>query len=256
MSRWCSNQLSYAPKELRILANKMPGSKSRIALLLNVIITPFAEHPPIMSKHHLSIEESIADEVAAQGYAIRPEFLSASEVTALAKDLRALQQSGEMHGAGIGKDAEITNSVRGDFIHWLDEATATEAQQAYLQRLEKLRLAFNQTFYLGLFEFEGHFASYPPGAYYRKHLDQFQHDSQRALTCILYLNDAWLEADGGLLRIYLDENNDTIYRDIQPEGGTLVTFLSSRFWHEVLPAQRERLSITGWFRTRPAQPPI
>ena len=197
-----------------------------------------------------SIEESIADEVAAQGYAVTPDFLFVTEVAELASDLRTLQQSGEMRGAGVGKDGEVTNNVRGDFIHWLEESSASPAQQVYLQRLEELRLALNQTLYLGLFEFEGHFASYPPGAFYRKHLDQFQHDSQRALSCILYLNDSWLEEDGGQLRMYLDENDDTVYRDIQPRGGTLVTFLSARYWHEVLPARRERLSITGWFRTR------
>ena len=43
---------------------------------------------------------------------------------------------------------------------------------------------------------------------------------------------------------------DAIYRDVLPEGGTLVCFLSQRFWHEVLPARRERLSLTGWFRGR------
>ena len=202
------------------------------------------------------IEASIADKVAVQGYAIVPDFISTSEMTALVGDLRALQQSGEMRGAGVGKDAEVTNHVRGDFIHWIEGSGTSPAQQTYLQRLEKLRLAFNQTLYLGLFEFEGHFASYPPGAFYRKHLDQFQHDSQRALTCILYLNDAWQEGDGGQLRMYLDAEDDSVYRDIPPQGGTLVTFLSARYWHEVLPARRERLSITGWFRTRVAQPAI
>jgi SM-20-related protein len=200
--------------------------------------------------------ETIADEVAAQGYAVACQFLCAAEVSALAQDLRSLEQSGEMREAGIGKDAEISNAMRGDFIHWLNETAVTPAQQIYLQRLEHLRLALNQTLYLGLFEFEGHFASYPSGAFYRKHLDQFQHDSQRALSCILYLNDSWQEEDGGQLRIYLGDQGESPYLDIQPEGGTLVTFLSSRFWHEVLPANRERLSITGWFRTRAAQPSI
>jgi len=37
---------------------------------------------------------------------------------------------------------------------------------------------------------------------------------------------------------------------ISPEGGTLVAFLSGRFEHEVLPATRERYSLTGWFRRR------
>jgi SM-20-related protein len=39
---------------------------------------------------------------------------------------------------------------------------------------------------------------------------------------------------------------------VLPEGGTLVCFLSDRFHHEVLPARRERLSVTGWFtRSQP-----
>lgn len=211
---------------------------------------------PIMSNPVLTIEEAIAEEIAVQGYAIVPAFLSAAEVAVLADDLRALQRTGDMRSAGIGKDAEITSGIRGDFIHWIEESAATPAQQRYLQRLESLRTALNRTLYLGLFEFEGHFASYPPGTFYRKHLDQFQHDNQRALSCILYLNDDWQEEDGGQLRMYLEEGDDAPYRDITPHGGTLVVFLSAQYWHEVLPARRERLSITGWFRTRATQSTI
>jgi SM-20-related protein len=36
--------------------------------------------------------------------------------------------------------------------------------------------------------------------------------------------------------------------DILPLGGRLVLFLSDLIEHEVLPARRERYSITGWFR--------
>jgi hypothetical protein len=38
MSRWCSNQLSYAPKELRILANKTSVGKSEFAFFVTIII--------------------------------------------------------------------------------------------------------------------------------------------------------------------------------------------------------------------------
>ena len=34
------------------------------------------------------------------------------------------------------------------------------------------------------------------------------------------------------------------------EAGTLVVFLSADVPHEVLPATRDRLSLTGWFRRR------
>jgi SM-20-related protein len=35
---------------------------------------------------------------------------------------------------------------------------------------------------------------------------------------------------------------------VVPLMGTLVTFLSEEFPHEVLPAARDRYSIAGWFR--------
>jgi SM-20-related protein len=41
---------------------------------------------------------------------------------------------------------------------------------------------------------------------------------------------------------------------VQPEGGTLACFLSADFEHEVLPAARPRLSLTGWFRRRAGIP--
>jgi len=68
------------------------------------------------------------------------------------------------------------------------------------------------------------------------------------------LNDAWQAADGGQLRLYLDGMAEAPYLDVLPTAGTLVAFLSSRFWHEVMPAKRERMSITGWFRSRAESP--
>ena len=53
-----------------------------------------------------------------------------------------------------------------------------------------------------------------------------------------------------MLRLYLDDADSAHFIDIAPVAGTLVTFLSSRFWHEVLPARRVRMSLTGWYKTR------
>jgi len=98
--------------------------------------------------------------------------------------------------------------------------------------------------------FEAHLAIYPPGTYYHRHIDQFIGIGTRRVTCTLYLNEDWQAADGGQLRIYTDPDDPQYGEDILPLGGTLVTFLSARFLHEVLPARRSRMSITGWFRTR------
>jgi len=64
------------------------------------------------------------------------------------------------------------------------------------------------------------------------------------------LNQDWTREDGGELRLHLDAGETGNFEDVLPVGGTLVTFLSARFAHEVLPAKRERLSLAGWFRTR------
>ncbi len=96
---------------------------------------------------------------------------------------------------------------------------------------------------------ELHYAVYPPGAGYQRHLDRFRDDDRRTLTVILYLNPPdWSEEDGGQLLFW--PNPDGAPHVIQPLGGALVTFLSERFWHEVTPARRERISLTGWFRRR------
>ena len=108
----------------------------------------------------------------------------------------------------------------------------------------------SRSLYLGLTEIESHFTIYPPGAFYRKHLDRFRGSEQRQVSSILYLNQGWSPEHGGQLRLYLDEANDATYLDIEPTGGTLVLFLSGRFWPAVLPATRPRMSLTGWFRTR------
>jgi SM-20-related protein len=63
---------------------------------------------------------------------------------------------------------------------------------------------------------------------------------------VLYLNEGWTAEDGGALRLHLPGGP----RDVLPSAARLVAFLSERFEHEVLPAQRERLSLTGWFRRR------
>jgi SM-20-related protein len=198
-------------------------------------------------------ESSAIDRICAgiveQGFAVEPNFLPASTIGALGADARQRDAAGGFHAAGIGRDAHRVerSTIRGDRISWLDEADAPPAAQAAWQALSNLRLALNATLFLGLFTFEGHYAIYPRGAFYRPHRDRFRDDDARVLSCVLYLNQDWSPNDGGLLRIHIDGSKR---RDVFPIGGTLVCFLSERFLHEVLPATRERLALTGWFRRR------
>lgn len=208
--------------------------------------------PDANSASPLSTHQQLVASISHQGYAVVPDFLPPEQIQLLAAEALQLQIDGEMKRAGTGQDgSKPDDKVRGDFIHWLEADTISVSQQYYLQQMETLRSELNSQLYLGLFDLESHFAIYPPGAVYRRHLDQFQGNEQRQVSCILYLNQQWQHDFGGQLRIYLNGAADEPYIDVEPTGGTLVAFLSGKFLHEVLPAQRQRISLTGWHRTRP-----
>ena len=190
----------------------------------------------------------IVDDLAARGWSQQPVFLPEALVGALAQECRRRASSPASVGRGVAQ--EVRESIRGDRIDWL-EPGASDACDEYLQSMDHLRIALNRGLYLGLEDYECHFALYPKGAFYRRHLDRFRDDDRRAVSAVLYLNDTWQPGDGGELRMYLQDDQP---RDVAPVGGCLVTFLSGEVPHEVLPTGRERLSLTGWFRRRGNEP--
>ncbi|GAB3756604.1 2OG-Fe(II) oxygenase [Spirosoma pomorum] len=195
--------------------------------------------------------ETIIDGILSAGYGITDHFLTAAEVNALASRLQDRRAAGTFKSAGIGnQQATVERQIRGDEILWLDEAASTPEEAAFLERIGQFVDYVNRTCYLGLRDYEFHYALYPPGTFYKRHLDQFRSDSRRKLSVICYLNVDWKENDGGQLALYLPDeagNEQTI--TVEPMGGRLVCFESGRLEHEVLPATRERLSVTGWLKT-------
>jgi SM-20-related protein len=195
----------------------------------------------------------LAAAVATEGWAVVPGFIESDLISVLRAQCRQFVAIGALRVAAVGSGArrQIRADVRTDEIRWLEDADATPAQRRCLARFETLRLELNRELQLGLLEFECHFARYAPGAFYRKHVDQFRGDGRRRLSCVLFLNENWTREDGGELRLHLDAADEGKFADVLPHGGTLVSFLSERFAHEVLPGKRERLSLAGWFKTRP-----
>lgn len=181
--------------------------------------------------------------LAGPGWGVVDDFLPATLWQALAR--RAAGH--RFHAAGIGRRARQRTAIRGDAIHWLEAPLAPE-ETAFLERVEALRLAINRALWLGLLDFECHYARYPVGARYARHHDRPADRPERTVTLICYLNHDWRTGDGGALRIHLPDRAPV---DVLPVGGRAVVFLSERFEHEVLPARRPRLALTGWYRRRP-----
>jgi SM-20-related protein len=204
----------------------------------------------ISSDHPLLLR--IVDDLAEHGWSQQNIFLPLDLTQALAAECRKRAVEGELAPAAVGRgpSSEIREGIRGDHIQWIDPGQA-EACDSYLSLMDSLREAINRGLFLGLEDFESHFAMYPPGAFYLKHVDRFRDDDRRMVSAVVYLNDGWLPEHGGQLRMYLD--NDRV-QDVQPIGGCLVVFLSAEVPHEVLPATRDRLSLTGWFRRRGNEP--
>ena len=192
---------------------------------------------------------TLLNDIDKQGWSVQEQFFSPELIKQLNETLTLFRQQGVLKQAGIGREKtfHIEQSIRSDLISWFDEKNLSKAQQEFLSILQQLQEAINQRFYLGLFELEVHFALYAPNAFYKRHLDQHKNLDTRVLTVITYLNENWEKEDGGQLQLYLN-NGQTI--SVEPSGGTLVCFLSAEFEHEVLPAKRERASLTGWFRKR------
>ncbi len=187
------------------------------------------------------------------GWASMPGCLGEADSLRLRTECEEASDRGDFRRAGVGRGLtlEVRDDIRRDQVMWLQTDAASVEQVVFLARLELLRLALNQRFFLGLFEYEGHFAIYPEGAFYKAHLDRHAGTSDRIVTTILYLNPGWQPGDGGELKLWTTAGDKAgAFILIEPRMGTLVCFMAADFWHEVLPARKTRMSITGWFCQR------
>lgn len=186
--------------------------------------------------------------LAAAGIWVREDFLAPAERRALRQCAELRRQRGDFDAARIGAERSLQRraDIRGDSTCWI-VPPLLPPEAALLEELEHLRLGLNRDLVLGLFELELHYAWYPPGAGYARHVDQPSGTVERQLSLIVYLNEAWDCAAGGELRMF---DADGGYRDIAPLAGRLVCFLTAGREHAVRRTQQDRVSISGWFRTR------
>ena len=195
------------------------------------------------------IYEKVIDDLLQQQYSVVDDFFSKQEVEDLRDSLLQKYDEDEFKKAAIGNQFNelIVKTIRGDFISWIDELEKNKAEAVFFDKIEHFTNYLNRTCYLGIQEREFHYALYPIGTFYKRHLDTFQNDDSRKLSIVCYLNEEdWLEEYGGELTIYKAEEAINVF----PLKGRMVVFESQLLEHEVKPVKRERLSITGWLKTR------
>jgi SM-20-related protein len=195
--------------------------------------------------------DHISQEIYSNSYVVVDNFVYQAFRKELLKEQTDLLNQGQFKKAAVGKgdQKQVRTEIRSDEVLWMDPMALSPLQAIFWEKIEELKQVLNRRCFLGLKSFEGHFARYPIGSFYKRHLDQFHAVPHRIVTVILYLNESWTEADGGQLRMYFpQEDGSERVEDVLPLGGRLVVFLSEEIPHEVLPTKKERISITGWLR--------
>lgn len=215
-------------------------------------------------------------QLESRGWAHAANALDPELVADLRAEAQALGRTGSLKTARIGRGEALAKDTayRRTQISWLDGSSP--AQRAFLDGAEALRLQINRALYAGLFEFEAHFAAYPEGGFYKRHLDAFtapvktstpaavlgrKAERSRVVSLVAYLNEDWRTDLGGQLALWeqtpLDSHGrpDLAVLDamapaavLEPEGGSLVLMMSEQIPHEVRPSRAPRYAIAGWWR--------
>ena len=207
---------------------------------------------------------------------ITDNFISKTLVKSLLQDASELYKHGAFVTGKIGgrtvKNERANNTKRRcDICGLFDDALKApsgvgnvDARETLFDIMGDIRETLQDKLQLELSEsMELQYLHYPcsdtsSGGFYKRHLDHTADDNGkeliRRISLLLYLNtDEWTEKDGGILRAYIKQSakGDTgvpiHQQDVIPTGGRLVLFDSAEVEHEVLPTNKERWAIVGWF---------
>lgn len=203
-----------------------------------------------MRTEHLA--ESIADALSERGYARVEGFLDEAERNALAASVRAHPLRRARTGVD-GREAR-REAIRGDAIDWIDPDAADPAVVLWYADMRALGIVLARALRLPPLTFDAHLTRYPPGTFYRPHVDAADDGSRRLISAVCYLGEHWVPEHGGRLRIAREPGAASSADDaivLPPIGGSLVLFTSRGLEHEVEETTVERLSLTGWYLRAP-----
>jgi len=192
------------------------------------------------------IFDQLIDSFIENKVGIAENFLSKDLSKHLITNLMGLFKDKLMLSAGIGNDTLVVHDkmYRNDKIYWLDRTHNDVHENSFFDLMDTFISHLNRTCYTGITGYEFHYTLYETGSFYKKHVDQFRNNEVRQYSMIMYLNENWVEEDGGQLCIHHLDN----LQNISPVSGKSVFFKSSELAHEVLITNKPRMSITGWLK--------
>ena len=196
---------------------------------------------------------ALIDNLAAKGWAHAETALPEALTQALRLRLETLDAADALKLAAIGRgDSQMkAAAIRRTQIRWLEGHDPAERQ--FLEGCEALRREINRALFAGLFEFEAHFARYPAGGHYARHLDAFaDRPRDRVVSLVAWLNDKWQAGDGGELDLWSGpDDTGTPVATVAPRSGDLLLMMSETIPHAVRETRVPRLGLAGWFRINP-----
>jgi len=106
-------------------------------------------------------------------------------------------------------------------------------------------------------EVELSFTVYPPGGFYRRHIDAVKGEDphgtgRRSISFICYLTEpaGWDPSYGGVLRTYIDKDSEEPTACVLPECGSLLLYDSKQVIKEISSTKRELFMLTGSFLSK------
>lgn len=204
----------------------------------------------MVCKFSESVLDEVADALVDRGYICLDDLFPPELVLKLRQKVFCeAKDTFKPASIGRGHEQHRNTDIRRDSIRWLEPGCETD--NGFLSLMDTLKDGLNRRLFMGLFDYESHYALYRAGAFYKKHVDALKGSQNRILTTVFFMNPDWQHEHGGVLKLY--DEDDSLLEEIAPQMGRLVIFLSERFPHEVMPTTVDRASIAGWFRVAGSQ---
>jgi SM-20-related protein len=193
------------------------------------------------------IFDTLIDSFIENKVGIAEDFLSGPLAANLKQNLVALFAGNQLQPAGTGNLQKVSHDTlfRSDMIYWLDRKHENTHENSFFDLMDSFVSYLNETCFTGINSYEFHYTLYEPGSFYKKQVDQFRNNDSRQYSMIMYLNEDWVEGDGGELSIHLEDR----IQQISPLNGRIIFFKSNELPHEVLMTNKPRMSITGWLKS-------